>query len=1150
MRIYERLGRLVGSGSAAFFRDACRLMEEVPRLESTTHLVAHLLREIESATRHILVPISSKVEPAKCGTSQKDKHRGEILTILRALGIPESESIATFWLSISSSETGKGLAKRAHRDALAKPRQIDKEFEEFWFTMQSFFDYVMAKLEVRYLEFHKLMDELLLKEVPTAADIKTFRNNIPNSLIASGYFFRCLSSPAWLAPLAESGVFDEFPEPIFEGSTILFPRWPAGEYLKRMATVAPESVSRIALALPNANNPSVHEDLAEALCAVPTKTSALWAVRESEWVEDQDCLYSGLPQKLGGLVSVLAKGQQVDAAIKLARSLLTVLEDPRQKESDSDDSPFKHFLEARARFDLWEYQEVLSKNIPDILEAAGEKGLQLLCDLLDRAILLSDRRGAERRPEDLSQIWRPSIEAHGQNLDLGLKQLLVTAVRNAVEQLARKNPQSVSALVSLLESRGESWLIFRRIALYVLGSFPDTALDLVKAWLTDYTLFDSPEFLHEYFLLAKGCFGVLPKKEQETILAWIDKGPDIEMFKSGWERFTGRSVSVEDQERYARQWQRDRLASISSYLEGEWKERYEELTRELGEPENPEFFGHRISGGSFGPTSPLTREEIVQMSLEDLIRYLRSWTPSKDWLHDPSPEGLGQMLTGLVIDNPTKFALKASLFENVEASYVRALLQGFYNAITQKRSFEWSRILDLCAWVVGQPKGIQGREKDQHNWFGLDADWGNTRKTIIRLLSEGFESETNPLPIELRDKAWQVILALTDDPEPTPEDEERYVQSGGEGRLQGTDIPLHASHVVTYAMDTVRGSAIRAAVRYGVWVRRELDKQSNRQDLLARGFGEMEEVRKVLELHLDEKEDPSLAIRSIYGENLPWLHYLDKIWVGQNLKQIFPADDKPSVRCIMAWDAYILLCQPYNDMLNLLEEEYGRAINRIGEGVRDQKEILDCDARLVEHLVTFYWRGLLQGQSNLLSRFYMKTTTADFVKLRAYALELIGRSLYHTSGAIPEEIIESIKSLWHSRVRGAEEGNQSSSTKEELMQFGWWFVSRKFEESWSINELVRVLRLVKGIEPQHLVVEHLAETSQRRPTEAIESLGLIVEGDEKGWGLIGLREQAKTIIRSARKSGNDQVRQRGDEVINLLSSKGNFEYSELLKEPI
>lgn len=53
-RIYRRLKSLVSPGAAAFWRDACRLMEMEPPLESTTHFVGHSLREIESSLRDVL----------------------------------------------------------------------------------------------------------------------------------------------------------------------------------------------------------------------------------------------------------------------------------------------------------------------------------------------------------------------------------------------------------------------------------------------------------------------------------------------------------------------------------------------------------------------------------------------------------------------------------------------------------------------------------------------------------------------------------------------------------------------------------------------------------------------------------------------------------------------------------------------------------------------------------------------------------------------------------------------------------------------------------------------------------------------------------------------------------------------------------------
>lgn len=64
-QVYRRLVALVGPGAAAFYKDACRLMKMDVPLESTTHLVGHLLREIESSLRSVLKLNSERVDGKK-----------------------------------------------------------------------------------------------------------------------------------------------------------------------------------------------------------------------------------------------------------------------------------------------------------------------------------------------------------------------------------------------------------------------------------------------------------------------------------------------------------------------------------------------------------------------------------------------------------------------------------------------------------------------------------------------------------------------------------------------------------------------------------------------------------------------------------------------------------------------------------------------------------------------------------------------------------------------------------------------------------------------------------------------------------------------------------------------------------------------------
>jgi hypothetical protein len=141
-----------------------------------------------------------------------------------------------------------------------------------------------------------------------------------------------------------------------------------------------------------------------------------------------------------------------------------------------------------------------------------------------------------------------------------------------------------------------------------------------------------------------------------------------------------------------------------------------------------------------------------------------------------------------------------------------------------------------------------------------------------------------------------------------------------------------------------------------------------------------------------------------------------------------------------------------------------------------------------------------------------------------------------------------LKLLLNTRISASKE--PGSLRTEELEEYGWWFVSGKFDDAWSIAKLLEILQLVGWVVPDHLVVERLAQISQAEPLQCIECLTMLVNGDNRGWGVIGWRDEAMTIIRAARKSGDLESRKKAEELVNLLESRGNFEFGQLLNEPV
>jgi hypothetical protein len=392
-----------------------------------------------------------------------------------------------------------------------------------------------------------------------------------------------------------------------------------------------------------------------------------------------------------------------------------------------------------------------------------------------------------------------------------------------------------------------------------LRVFPDAAPTLVTEHLLDQKLLDAVWCQNEYRHLLKERFDLLSPEERERWLGLIEKGPPANEEAPE----VGEQLSPDDVEREALAWRRERIAPVIASLPVSWRERHETLVKDLATA--TDFSPVSISW-SYGPTSPKNAEDLRSMRMDEIVAFLNTW----QWSGDPmmSPEGLGRELTALVASEPKPFATDTSQFQGLDPTYVRAFLSGLRDAAKEKRAFSWPPVLNLCRWVMEQPREIPGRESRR---LDRDPGWVWTRKTIASLLSGGFEREAGPaeLPFELRSSVWNVLKPITDDPNPTPEDEARH---GGSNM-----------DPATLSINTTRGEAMHAVVRYALWVRRHLEKEPDGRERISRGFNDMREVLDVLNAHLDPEEDPSLAIRAVYGQWFPWLVLLDREWAVTNV---------------------------------------------------------------------------------------------------------------------------------------------------------------------------------------------------------------------------------------------------------------------------
>ncbi len=514
------------------------------------------------------------------------------------------------------------------------------------------------------------------------------------------------------------------------------------------------------------------------------------------------------------------------------------------------------------------------------------------------------------------------------------------------------------------------------------------------------------------------------------------------------------------------------------------------------------------------------------MPVDDILELLRTWRPA-DRFMGPSAAGLGRELAKVVASEPEQFAQHGARFQGLAPVYVSALLDGLRNATGQGRAFAWEPVLGLCSWILEQ-----GQEAPEIEPLAddRDADWRSARVAVLAILQAGLRRRQGGMPYQFRNRVWEIIRDLTEDRDPTPEHEARYIGKN--------------SDPVTLAINTVRGEAMHAVVEYALWLRRHWEGDPEERARLGRGFEEMREVREVLEAHLDPDKDPSVAVRSVYGELFPWFVLLDRQWASVNVGRIFPAADDQRSWWDAAWETYIVACRPYDNVLAVLEAEYRRAIERLGTARSEWRRLGNPDESLAVHLMAFYWSGKigLHDADGLLTRFLEKASD----RLRAHAMQFIGRALGNTEGEVSDEVKARLRGLWESRLDAARRAAPDASYAEELGAFGAWFRSGKFDDGWSLSQLIEALRLGASLQHSGPIVERIAALAGRMPRGAVEALRLIVQADKRGWEIYYWRKHAKVILGAAIQSNDPTIREEAVALVHYLGTRGHLEFRELI----
>jgi hypothetical protein len=593
-------------------------------------------------------------------------------------------------------------------------------------------------------------------------------------------------------------------------------------------------------------------------------------------------------------------------------------------------------------------------------------------------------------------------------------------------------------------------------------------------------------------------------EKQKKFLRWIREDP---IYPVGEENLT----------EYKEWWQLRWLTVLKGQLPNPWEKKRQFLVKKYSEPEHPDF-SFWSSEVMSGPSSPISPEQFKTMNLDEVISLLQRWKAPKGFTMD-SPEGISRSLSTAISQDPIRFANEIEKFVGCDPTYFHGVFTGLLQALKEEKNFDWHPVIEVMIWVVNQGKEIPGRQAKE-SW-DIDPDWGWTRTEIARLLESGFNSIKNQIPYKINKSVWQVLLPLTDDPNPTVEEEAH-----------------NSMDPATFSLNTTRGTAFHALVAYALWKKRNILKRRKNKKGETSLCRNMAEVLEVLEKHLIRNYDPSLSIHAVYGWRFPNLAYIDRKWAEANKAQIFPMNMENRQYWNAAWNACIGFNQPNTSLFQDLFAEYQYSISSLETITMKSVWGNNPIERLVEHLILYYAWNELDLRSEMMNAFWNQSNPG----LRSHAINFIGKVDKNT----PPEIITRFKLLWENRLLVVSKADDKKPYIEELKAFGWLFVSGVYDNEWCLDQLDKVLPITGEIDYDHGVVERLGLLSDKYPLRVVQLMGSLFEGEKKGWGMALWKDDTEIILSKALSSNDLDANQAAVDLINRLASRGYTDYKTLL----
>ena len=817
--------------------------------------------------------------------------------------------------------------------------------EQEYLTKVNEFTSLLRHILTPHYEIIPEIDELIEKSSVGKKDLEILELLMSKNTEAYRYFFTH-ATDNWLEVLANNNnYFKHIPPVVKNENSYSSPFWPESFYLERVASKKPELVQRIILKiqLPAKNperNIAVLRNFTRAALKMPPKIGKAVAEKaiQEKWRELTPVLI--LESDLADLMVRLVD-TEFGASLRLCDFLLDVtLIDSTIPNMFSSNSG----KELCSVIDQYSYEKILKENVPVLSNKNHDAVIQILAKKLSKANYLDGKNYQESKRDpnqDISYVWRPAVEEHGQNFDLDLRSHLVAGICRTLEKSESAGIGSLKNSLGILA--GHDYYIFRRLEMYFYGRHPSKFNEEINR--LSIQCFGKNTFKHEYYHMLKSCYPYLKPETQNKILDIISKGPNFDNFNG----------SEDELETYKKHWRIEKLSPIIEHLP-DLQEEYKTHVRQHGRSNLTEFVSWHESALQVTYPSDLTEN----MTVTEVIEFIKSYEmPRGIFLEE---DGSGRKFEELVEKRPEEYSQHAAELLSCHGLFHFRFLSGLSKA--KDKRLDWDAVLTFCESVITTSPSKDIRILDSTlDYFG-------------ELLERNLFHDENGISFSLRDRIWKILSRAMEISPPDTSWSENY--------------PGKNWDAVGISINSSIGRLGYAIMQYAVWCYHGLKNQGLPHAEL------VPEVKSLLESILNPKQEQSISIHAVLGYHFHNLLAIDEEWAKSKINLIFKHDTASAKFGDAAWDAYASQ-RVYRKSFNALFDEYVYRITHSGKGT--DSSLNNLQKRVTQHIGLVYLHSI--GRSDDLFETFLKKSDPRLV---ADCLEWIGRTLKRWDGAAPPKM--------------------------------------------------------------------------------------------------------------------------------------------------